>query len=130
MLVQKFPRQQIPRQILLSCCADFLPDLPNQTFQKFYSTAVGLLSSRNNFVCKDKEIRNLPKTILESDLQTQKKKYLKERIPPVTQKQQLPTKQEAFVLYTFCSTSQTFFLPSANKQTFALYIYCLNLLLS
>ena len=57
----------------------------NLLFEKFRSTAVGLVSSRNNFVCKEKEIRNLPQINLESDWRTQKKKYLEERTPSVTQ---------------------------------------------
>ena len=37
----------------------------NSLFQKFCSTAVDLLSSRNNLLCKVKEIRNLPQIFLE-----------------------------------------------------------------
>ena len=53
MLVQKFPRQ-------LSTLSTTCFSNQNLLFQKFCSTAVGLLSSTNNFVCKEKEIRKLP----------------------------------------------------------------------
>ena len=62
MLVKKFPRQLSTLSTI-----NLFPEQSNLLFQKFCSTAVGLLSSRNNFVRKEKEIRNLPQIILESE---------------------------------------------------------------
>ena len=55
MLVQKFRRQ-----IFTLFKFNLLPEPRKLLFQNSCSMAVGLLSSRNNFACKDKEIRNLP----------------------------------------------------------------------
>ena len=61
--------------------------------QNFCSTAVGLLSSRSNFVSKHAEIKNLQQRIFESDWLAQKKKYLEEKIPSATQNNNRRQKQ-------------------------------------
>ena len=96
------------------------PNPQTKLFKKFCSAAVGLLSSRNNFVCKEKEIRNLPQRISESDWQTQKKKYLEERIPPVTQNKnwrqnKKPLSYTPFVQLVFCPTKPSLYPLQINK---------------
>ena len=115
---------------------------------------MGLLSSRNNFVCKNKEIRNLPSRILESNWRAQEKKRLKERIQPVTQNKNWWQNKESLSytanllshetsfypqlinkLSLHPSIVQTFFVPPAYclthllfKPSFVLHIYCSILL--
>ena len=111
----------------------------NLLFKIFRLTAVGLLSSRSNFVSEVKGRRDLQQSIFELDWLAPKKKYLEEKIPSAAQtttddNNNKPLHDTIFVPLSFVSVffvylpgrlfSPKLFLPSANKQTSVLSFYC------